>query len=135
MKVNLEKFQNSNEIKKFFRETLCIHKKHIQIKMIYTKQNIQSIIIQNKTPIQQFGTKRLGLFGSHSRNEQTDKSDLDFVVEFHKTQKNYKNFIHLCYFLEDIFGKKVDLLTLESLPHDRKFTENVLNDVMFIIKK
>ncbi len=102
--------------------------------MIYTQQSIQNIILQNKIHIQQFGTKKLGLFGSYSRNEQTDKSDLDFVVEFDKSKKNYKNFIHLCYFLEDIFGKKVDLLTVESLPIDRRFTKNVLNDVVYFIE-
>jgi predicted nucleotidyltransferase len=64
---------------------------------------------------------------------KTELSDLDFIVEFYKEKKNYKNFIHLSYFLEDIFNKKVDLLTLESLPKERKFTENVMNEVFFFI--
>ena len=102
--------------------------------MIYTKQNVANLIQQNRNKILQFGTKRLGLFGSYSRNEQREDSDLDFVVEFYKEQKNYKNFIHLCYYLEEIFGKKVDLLTFESLPKDRQFTQNVLNEIDYLLK-
>ncbi len=103
--------------------------------MKYTKQSIQNIISQNNSEIIRYGTKRLGLFGSYSRNEQKEESDLDFVVEFYKDKKNYKNLIHLCYFLETLFGKKVDLLTIESLPKDRSFTENVLNEVIYLIEK
>jgi len=102
--------------------------------MQYTRQIIQNILQTNQTKILQFGAKRLGLFGSYSRDEQNEESDMDFVVEFYKDQKNYKNFIHLCYYLEDLFGKKVDLLTLESLPSDRQFTQNVLNEIVFLVE-
>ncbi len=101
--------------------------------MLYNQQSIQNILLTNQDKIQQFGTKRLGLFGSYSRGEQQANSDLDFVVEFYKDKKNYKNFIHLCYYLEELFGKKVDLLTLESLPKDRQFTLNVLNDINYLL--
>jgi uncharacterized protein len=101
--------------------------------MIYTQENIKRIISSNQHKIHQFGAKRLGLFGSYSRGDQREQSDLDFVVEFYKEQKNYKNFIHLCYYLEDLFGKKVDLLTLESLPKDRQFSQNVLKEVVFLV--
>jgi len=102
--------------------------------MIYTQQNLRNILQTNQNKIIQYGAKRLGLFGSYSRGEQNEESDLDFVVEFYKEKKNYKNFIHLCYYLEDLFGKKVDLLTLESLLKDRQFTQNVLNEVVFLVE-
>ncbi|MFN8258532.1 MAG: nucleotidyltransferase family protein [Bacteroidales bacterium] len=101
--------------------------------MVYTQENIGEILFKNRNKIRQFGAKRLGLFGSYSRGEQQEQSDLDFLVEFYKGQKNYKNFIHLCYYLEELFGKKVDLLTLESLPKERQFSENVLKDIIFIV--
>ena len=102
--------------------------------MIYDKQEIQKILFEHKTAIEGYGVKRLGLFGSYTRNEQNETSDLDFVAEFYKEKKNYKNFISLCYFLEDTFGKKVDLITFESLPKDRKFTENVLEQFIIMIE-
>lgn len=99
--------------------------------MLYTQQNIKNILQSNQGKILEYGAKHLGLFGSYSRGDQREESDLDFVVEFYQEQKNYKNFIHLCYYLEDLFGKKVNLLTLESLPKDRQFTQNVLKELVF----
>ncbi|MCX6233226.1 MAG: nucleotidyltransferase family protein [Bacteroidetes bacterium] len=65
--------------------------------------------------MKEFGVKRIGLFGSYVRNEPTPDSDIDFIVEFNPGKKNYKNFIHLAYFLESILNKEVDLLTHGSL--------------------
>jgi len=64
------------------------------------------------------GVRRIGLFGSHVRGEERSDSDIDLIVEFKAGQKSYDNFIELCFFLEDLFGRNVDLLTPASLsPH------------------
>jgi predicted nucleotidyltransferase len=101
--------------------------------MDYSKKNILNIISENSIKIQNFGIKRLALFGSYARNEQSQSSDLDFIADFYKGKKTYRNFIRLCYFLEELFGKRVDLLTFDSLPQDRNFTENVKNDLILLI--
>jgi predicted nucleotidyltransferase len=70
------------------------------------------------------GVRRLGLFGSHVRGEEREESDIDLIVEFEEGKKNYDNFIELCFFLEDLFGRKVDLLTPESIsPFMRPYIE------------
>jgi len=70
------------------------------------------------------GIKRIGLFGSYARGEQRDDSDIDLLVEFDEGKKSYDNFMDLCFFLEELLGKKVDLLTPESLsPFIRPFIE------------
>jgi len=70
------------------------------------------------------GIKRIGLFGSYARGEQREESDIDLLVEFDEGKKNYDNFMELCFFLEDIFGKRVDLLTPESMsPFMRPYIE------------
>lgn len=70
------------------------------------------------------GIKRIGLFGSYARGEQREDSDIDLLVEFDEGKKSYDNFMDLCFFLEDILGKRVDLLTPESLsPFIRPFIE------------
>ncbi len=61
------------------------------------------------------GVSRMGIFGSQLRGDPHDNSDIDLIVEFKDGKKNYDNFIELCFFLEDIFGKKIDLLTDESI--------------------
>ena len=84
-------------------------------------KEIFKIIRQNRARLSQLGVRQIGLFGSQSRGDATAESDLDFLVEFVEGQKNYDNYIDLCFFLEDLFNKKVDLLTPESLsPHLKK---------------
>lgn len=70
---------------------------------------------RHKNDIASFGTKSLGLFGSFVRDEANSDSDVDFVVEFLPGLKTYDNFINLAYYLEDILGRKVELLTPNSM--------------------
>lgn len=80
-----------------------------------TKDKIIELLLSNREGITRFGTKRIGLFGSYVRGEQTEASDIDFLVEFVPGQKTYDNFIHLAYFLEELLGKEVELITSDSL--------------------
>ena len=64
------------------------------------------------------GVKRLALFGSFARNTQHADSDVDLLVEFATGQKTFDNFIAVCDLLEESLGRRVELLTPESLsPH------------------
>ena len=79
------------------------------------KEKLTSVIEQNKKFVQNFGVWRIGIFGSVVREEETELSDIDLLVEFLPGKKNYDNFINLCFFLEGKMGKKVELVTRESL--------------------
>lgn len=68
---------------------------------------------KNYPKIQSFGVTRLGLFGSMARDEATPESDLDFVVEFNI--KTFDAFMDLKIFLEELFQRRVDLVTTEGL--------------------
>ncbi|MFH1453921.1 MAG: nucleotidyltransferase family protein [Armatimonadota bacterium] len=57
--------------------------------------------------------KRIGLFGSYARTEQNKNSDIDFLAEFEKP--SFDDFIDLVFFLENLFKRKVDLITKDSL--------------------
>ncbi len=74
-----------------------------------TKETIIAKIGQNKAAIKAFGVKRLVLFGSYASGEAHNASDIDFLVEFSKGRGLFDDFVHLLHFLEDIFGKKIDL--------------------------
>lgn len=63
----------------------------------------------------QFGVKRIGIFGSFARNEQTRKSDVDVLVDFAPGNATLHNFVSLCDHLEALFKRKVDLLTVEGI--------------------
>lgn len=73
------------------------------------------VLNSQKDELKQYGVKKMALFGSFVRDEQKKGSDVDFLVQFSKGEKKYDNFINLSYFLEDLLGKKVDLVTNESL--------------------
>lgn len=71
---------------------------------------------QHKDPIKQkFGVEKIGIFGSFARGEETKNSDIDILVEFMEGQKTFDNYMDLLFFLENLFGKKVDLITIVGL--------------------
>lgn len=82
---------------------------------ILNKEHIFKSILMNETELKNMGVQKLALFGSFVRNEQSENSDIDFLVEFAKNQKNYDNYMNLLFFLEDLFKRKIDLLTPEAM--------------------
>ena len=79
------------------------------------KEQIIYLIKKNNQKIKSFGVSKIGLFGSFVHEQQTIKSDIDILVEFETGKKTYDSFIKLAFFLEDLFGRKVDLLSEKSL--------------------
>ena len=82
---------------------------------IRTKEEITVLLRENAARLQGFGLKRIGLFGSFVRGEQQPASDVDFLVEFEPKKKTFDNFMALCFFLEEQLGRKVEVVTRESL--------------------
>ena len=76
-----------------------------------TKKEVVEKIRANMAKIKSFGVKKIGIFGSTVRDELGEDSDIDVVVEFEKDRGYMQNFIGLVDFLEELFGRKVDLLT------------------------
>lgn len=72
-------------------------------------------IISHRSELSRLGVSRIGLFGSAVREEARPESDLDFLVEFRPGEKSYDHFFELAELLEGLFGRKVDLLTVESV--------------------
>ncbi|MFQ6126797.1 MAG: nucleotidyltransferase family protein [Candidatus Heimdallarchaeota archaeon] len=73
-----------------------------------------------------FKVKRIGIFGSRVRGEQTEKSDIDLLVEFEKPL-GFFAFIELEDYLSKRLGARVDLVTPDALkplikPHIMKET-------------
>ncbi len=95
-----------------------------------TKSDIITFLQQYQTKLQTFGVNRIGLFGSFRREEATLDSDIDIFVIFQPDQKTFNNFMDLCFFLEDNLGRKIDLITPESL--STHFGHKILDEVEYV---
>ena len=82
---------------------------------VKTKEDVFTLLRQNGARLRDFGVARLSVFGSFVREESNDDSDVDILVEFEPERETFDNFLDLAEFLEELFGRKVDLLTPESL--------------------
>ena len=82
---------------------------------VQSKEQILEGIHSVEKRIAALGVQRIGLFGSFATGKQTDASDIDVFVEFLPSQHTFDNFMELSFLLEDLFGRKVELVTPESL--------------------
>lgn len=103
------------------------------VKTKLNKDNVFQLLRDHADEVREFGVSRLGLFGSMVRDEAKNDSDIDTLVEFKEGQKNYRNFIYLVYFLEELLQRDVDLVTRKAiadwmLPHIDKQIEYVEYD-------
>jgi len=79
------------------------------------KQDILDELSNQRHQLANFGVEQIGLFGSFVRDEANQESDIDLLVNMSKNRKTFRNFMALNYYLEEIFGRKVDLVTKQSL--------------------
>jgi len=86
--------------------------------------------IRNLKPIlsDKYSVVRIGYFGSYSKNEQTEDSDIDILVEFGKPIG--WDFFDLQEMLENELKIKVDLVSNKALKEQMK--ESILHQVKYI---
>jgi predicted nucleotidyltransferase len=73
--------------------------------------------------VRRLGVKSLALFGSVARDEAGADSDLDLLVEFEEPA-SFDRYMDVKIFLEDLLGRKVDLVTKKALkPTMRPYIE------------
>ncbi|MDQ7055754.1 MAG: nucleotidyltransferase family protein [Persephonella sp.] len=83
-------------------------------------ENIKKTLRSKKEFLKQnYKVKDIKIFGSYIRGEQTEKSDIDILVEFEKPISLIK-FIELENYLSSILGKKVDLVSKKALKKNIK---------------
>jgi predicted nucleotidyltransferase len=97
---------------------------------ISNKEGVLSLLASHRKNIIGFGAKQLGLFGSFVRDEQRAGSDIDFLVDFEPEQYKYRNFINLASYLEELSGRKVEVVTRSGLsPYLAPYILNEVEDV------
>jgi len=82
---------------------------------IYSIDEIRNILNRHKDFfVSKYNVENFLLFGSYAKNLQTQDSDIDLLVNFSQPVDMFE-FIDLQDFLADIFKKKIDLGTVNSL--------------------
>jgi predicted nucleotidyltransferase len=81
-----------------------------------TREHILFTLKSNKNRLKKFGIRNVGLFGSYGRNEQSDKSDIDLLVDFEPEKENFDNLMAVYDIFEKIFkNEKVEVVTMNGL--------------------
>jgi len=86
--------------------------------------------LRNLKPIlsDRYAVERIGYFGSYSRNEQSEKSDIDILVDFQKPIG--WEFFDLQEYLEQELKIKVDLVSIKALKEQLRDT--ILKQVRYV---
>ena len=94
-----------------------------------TLQEIKKKLSNHKKSLfNDYPIKSLAIFGSYSRKEQDDSSDLDILVEF--SDKIGIRFIDLADDLEKIMGFKVDLVSKKGIKE--KYLKSINSDLIYV---
>lgn len=85
------------------------------------------LLKKNKRQLKKFGVRSISLFGSLARNQSRKRSDIDLLVEFSKPVGLFE-FARLKLYLEELLGRKIDLVTPEALR--KEFRESILQEAI-----
>lgn len=102
-------------------------------KKMLTKENVIKILSRELPYLRDnFGVKKLGLFGSLAKGVQKEDSDIDILIEFQKPI-GFK-FIDLAEYIEKLFDRKVDIITTKGLESIRikKVAVNITKDIVYV---
>jgi len=90
---------------------------------------ILTILKQNKSHIfSKYPLQSMAVFGSCSRGDNTENSDVDILVELNGTMG--LRFLHLNYEIEALLKRKVDLISKRALKQE--FLKEIEPDLIYV---
>ena len=92
------------------------------------RQGALDILKSHRGELQQFGVKSIALFGSVVREEARPDSDIEILVEFDRPVGLF-TFLGLRHHLEDLMGRRVDLVTPPALK--RQLRDRILEEAVY----
>ena len=80
---------------------------------------------------EKYKIKEIGIFGSYSRGEAKEGSDLDILVEFEPDAKiSLLEFVELENYLSDLLGIKIDLVEKSALKP--RIGKRIISEVVYL---
>jgi predicted nucleotidyltransferase len=96
---------------------------------MYTVAAIKNILARHKYLLaEKYPIKNIAIFGSYSRNEQKEKSDIDILVEFNGPIGI--EFIDLAEELEKILHSRVDLISKNGIK--KAYYKYIEKDLIYV---
>lgn len=77
------------------------------------RERVLAALTVERQRLRALGVRRIALFGSMGRGEATEVSDLDVLVELDR--KSFDAYMDVKEFLEDLFGRPVDLVLADGI--------------------
>jgi predicted nucleotidyltransferase len=91
-------------------------------------------LLQEKRPYlaAEFGVSKIGLFGSYARGRSDEASDVDILIEFERPIG--LRFVELVDYLENLLGRKVDVLTPAGIQNIRieRVARSITQSLMYV---
>jgi predicted nucleotidyltransferase len=87
---------------------------HLLYNQSMTRRTVITRIRKHRDHLTKLGVKSLSLFGSVARGEERPDSDVDILVEF-KGRATFDRYMDTKFYLEDLLGCKVDLVTPKAI--------------------
>ena len=91
------------------------------------REDVVKLIKDHAPELAEFGISSLALFGSVARNESSESSDIDILVEF-AGRARFIPFMGLRAYLEDLLRARIDLATMEMIRPEIR--ESVARDLI-----
>ena len=82
---------------------------------VLTADGILGTLAEDRERIRSPGIRRIGVFGSFARGEEREESDIDILIEFEEGGRSFDTYMDLKFFLEDLFGRRVDLVDRDAI--------------------
>ena len=79
--------------------------------------------------LKQYKVIEIGIFGSFARNEMTDKSDIDILVEYSRGT-TILDIVKMKQELNELIGRKIDLVSKRAVR--KRIMENILTDLQTV---
>jgi predicted nucleotidyltransferase len=96
-----------------------------------SKEYILNALKISKPELYKLGIKDIGLFGSYARNDQSEKSDIDILIDFDPEMENYDNYMAVYDIFESLFkNERIEIVTKNGLsPY---IGPKILKEVMYV---
>lgn len=97
-----------------------------------TKDNILLFLAGNKDYFREkFHVSKIGIFGSYSRGDNSENSDIDVIVEFDENVEHvFDSKYELKKYLENHFNKNIDVCREKSL--HKLFYKQIIKEAVYV---